>query len=213
MTFIFALRSITEQALLPQLAAALEQHPELTEREQMPQVWRAPDFVTASEPRAIDARTRRRALRYHILGVMMLFLGALLVIPELMRFREASSSLTVGMLALAWGVFTLVRRDRKTQPRERVETPPERLLHDLGGLGRDGAHAIFNENELALETPDGERMIFPYDGIAYALETDDLLFLTGASWVVTLQKRELSLGERPEFFDFLARKTLVIDCK
>lgn len=212
MTFIFALRSVTDKTLLPQFAAALEQHPELMERAQTPQVWRVVELPSAPPQRPQDARTRRRRLRYRTLGVMMLLLGALLVMPELIVW-EISGSLLVGVIAIAWGIFTLAERDRRVAERERPETPAQRLLHDLGGLGRDGAHAIFNENELALETPDGERMLFPYDGISYALETDDLLFLTGASWVVTLQKRELSMGEWPEFFDFLARKTLVIDCK
>ena len=139
---------------------------------------------------------------------MMLLLGALLILPELMRGREVSGSLLVGAIAVAWGIFTLIERDRRV--RVRPETPPERLLHDLGGRGRDGAHAIFLENELVLETSDGERMLFPYDGIVYALETDDLLFLTVGEWVVTLQKRELSLGGWTDFLDLLARKVPVI---
>lgn len=206
MTCVFALRSVTDKALLPQFAAALEQCPELAEREQTPRVWRAPDRLEISAPQATDARTRRRRVRYKTLGTMMLLLGALLIIPELMRAREVSNTLLVGVIAVAWGVFTLVDRDRKAQEREKPETPPERLLHDLGGLGRDGAHAIFNENELALETPDGERARFPYDGIAYALETKDLLILTDETRTLTLQKGEMSWGEWEEFHVFLEEK-------
>ena len=211
MTCIFALRSVTDKTLLPQLAAALERHPELAEREQVPPVWRAPERIAVSASQAPDARTRRRRLRYKTLGVMMLILGVLLIVPELFA-RERSGSLLVGAIAFAWGVFTLAERDRKVQERERPETPPERLLCDLGGMGRDGAHAIFGEDELALETPDGERVAFPYGGVEYALETRDLLLLTGEARVVTLQKSEMSWGEWPEFRDFLAEKVEIIQC-
>ena len=205
MTYIFALRPLTDEWLLPQLEAMLARRPELEERTQTPQVWRAVELPSAPPQRPQDARTRRRRLRYRTLGVMMLLLGALLVIPELVA-REISGSLIVGAIALAWGIFTLAERDRRVAERVHPETPAQRLLNDLGGLGRDGAHAIFNDDELALETPDGERVQFSYSDLESVLETRDLLLLSDESRALTLQKRELSWGEWAEFRDFLAEK-------
>ena len=206
MTYIFALRSVTDERLLPQLEAVFERCPELPAREQLPKAWRAVERVEPAPPRVTDSGIRRRRLRYRTLGVMLLLLGALLVVPEFLSAREISSSLVVGALALAWGSFVLIDRDRRTRKREKPETPAQRLLHELGGLGRAGAHAIFTGDALSVETPDGERVELGYAVFEMILETRDFLLLLDASRAVILQKNELSWGEWADFREFLAEK-------
>ncbi|MBQ9648656.1 MAG: YcxB family protein [Oscillospiraceae bacterium] len=207
MTYIFALCPVADEHMLTQLDAVLGRREELLEREQLPNVWRAIEKLEIAAPREAGGGMRRRRLRYRTLGAMLLLLGALLAIPELFELRELSVSLIVGVLAIVWGLFALVGQDRREAPKQKPpETAAQQLLHALGGVGRSGAYAIFSEDALAVETPDGERVEIGYAALEAVLETRDLLFLSDAAYAVTLQKRELSWGEWAEFRDFLVEK-------
>ena len=205
MTYIFALRSVTDKRLLPQLDAALAAYSELGAREPLPKVWRAVDGtgIGTSVSAAVLRRRRRRGV---VMGILLLIMGFFLFVPDFLAHQPLSGSMLVGMGAFLWGIIALLGRDRK--PKEAApETPAQQLLTELGGSGRKGAHAIFSEDALAVETPDGERAELGFAALDAVLETRDLLFLIGATCAVTLQKSELSWGEWPEFREFLAEKT------
>ena len=207
MTYIFALRPVTDERLLPQLDAVLEQRPELLEHGQLPKLWRAVDGldIQLSVP---EATLRRRRLRYRALGVLLLVMSFFLFVPDFLAHQPLSGSMLVGVGAFIWGIFALLGQAR--QPKKEVpETSAQRLLCDLGSPGRKGVHAIFSEDALAVETPDGDRDTIAYAAMERALETEELLVLADASRVVTLQKSELSWGEWEDFRAFLAEKVEV----
>ena len=195
MACVFALRPVTDERLLPQLAAALERREELYARALLPDLWQG-------APPPSETVLRRRGTRRRIWGLLLLVLGVLLFAPGLAAPRELPGQLAVGAVALGWGAWALFGEALRRKPDP--DAPARRLLEALGDPSRRGAHAIFTDAALVLETPDGAHAEMGYGTVACALETRDLLLLADGARLVILQKSELTWGEWAGFREFLA---------
>lgn len=216
--YVFDLKPTQDERLVPQLAAALDKCAELASRARLPGLWRLIDRIR-NVPRASEKTLRRRRVLYRVYGVIMLISGLILLIPGLMAPRELLEPLIVGALAATWGVYCIVHRvGREQQGRKRdeerrfkrYEKEARKLAEGLADSRRAGMHLRFTEKEMTVEGAQGERQTLPYSTFRYAAETRELLLLRGNTEGFTLQKRELTWGNFPEFRAFLAARGVMV---
>lgn len=208
MDYVFELEPVTDEALLPQLAAALRARSEFVGRKRYPRLWRGIDWIY-SRPRASEETLRRRQVSYRVWGVAMLALAVFVLVPALMPpfnlslFLAAMLSLLIALQNLKWS--RSVHHEPKPDPS--VEKAARQLLDGLAAQGRHGGHVTFANAGVELKPSSGESMTVPYDGMDCLMETADLVVLTDGKHIAVLRKAELAGGDVDGWRQFIVKKT------
>lgn len=208
--YLFELRPVRDERLLPQLAAALDKCGELSSRGRLPALWKLIDRMGGAQT-APEEVLRRRRTRRRIYGGVLTAAGLFLLIPALTAPRELTGPLLVGAFAVAWGLYSLLRRGGASgkggekRPLQRYEKEARQLLDGLAEAQRAGVYVRFTDKELTVEAA-GERKAVAYAAFACAAETRDLLLLRGEASGLVLQKRELAWGNWEAFRAFLSER-------
>lgn len=212
--YLFELRPTQNARLLPQLAAALDKCGELSARGRLPALWRLIDRLNAARE-VPEEVLRRRRMRYRIYGGVLTAAGVFLLVPALAAPRELTGPLLVGAFAVAWGLYSLLRRGGtsgksggtggRRRALRRCEKEAERLLDRLAEAQRAGMYVRFTDREMTVEAG-GERKTIAYAAFECAAETRELLLLRGKTSALVLQKRELAWGDWEAFRAFLTER-------
>ena len=208
--YLFELTPTRDEELLPQLAAALDKCAELTSRKRLSALWRFIDRMNDARNVPEELLRRRRARR-RIYGGILTVAGLLLLIPALTEPRELTGPLVVGAFAVAWGLYSLLRRGGSGKRRgkkdalKRYEKEARRLLDRLAEAPRAEMHIRFTDKEMTVEAA-GERRAVPYGVFECGAETRDLLLLHGKANALVLQRRELAWGDWEAFGAFLTER-------
>lgn len=207
---MFELRPARDERLLPQLVAALDKCGELSSRKRLPRLWRLIDRMRGAQA-APEEVLRRRRTRRRIYGGVLTAAGLFLLIPALTAPRELTGPLLVGAFAVAWGLYSLLRRGGAggksggKRALQRYETEARRLLDGLGEARRAGMHARFTDKGLSVEAA-GARKAIAYAAFECAAETRELLLLRAKASGFVLLKRELAWGDWEAFRAFLVER-------
>ena len=214
--YLFELRPARDERLLPQLAAALDKCEEMVSRKRVPGLWKRIDRLNGAQ-RAPEEVLRRRRTRRRIYGGVLIAAGIFLLIPALVPPRDLPGPLVVGALAVAWGLYSLLRRggtgradSGKQRSRRRYEKEARLLLDGLAEARRRGMHVRFTDREAVMEAA-GERKAVSYDAFECAAETRELLLLRGKTSGLVLQKRELAWGNWMAFRAFLIERGVPVE--
>ena len=207
MSFVFELKPARDERLLEQLTAALDKCAELSSRSRLPQLWKLIDRINAAPKLSGEALHKRRIWNRVFNGILVAA-GLFLLIPSLMAPRELTGPLIVSVLAVVWGVFSLLRRQGTPEqsgkrPSKRFEKDARELLKGLSEPQRAGVHMRFTEKEIVVEGRQDGRQTLSYDAFLCAAETRELLLLRGRESGFVLQKRELTWAAWPDFRAFL----------
>ena len=213
--YLFELAPVRDERLVPQLAAALDKCEEMVSRKRVPGLWKRIDRLNGAQ-RAPEEVLRRRRTRRRIYGGVLIAAGLFLLIPALVPPRDLPGPLVVGALAVAWGLYSLLRRGGtgKTggggqRSRRRYEKEARLLMERLAGAQRTGMYVRFTDKEVAVEAA-GERKTIAYGAFACAAETRELLLLRGEASGLVLQKRELTWGNWEAFRAFLTERGVTV---
>ena len=211
--YLFELKRVQNDRLLPQLAAALDKCVELSSRKRLPVLWRLTDRLGGAR-KVSEEVLRRRRIRRRIHGGILTATGLFLLIPALASPRETPGAVLVGALAVAWGLYSLLRRGGSGEgggrPLQRYENEARRLLEGLAEARRAGTHVRFTDKEMAVEAAEGERKAVSYSAFECAAETRELLLLRGKTSGLVLQKRELTWGNWEAFRAFLVKRGVLV---
>ncbi len=209
MDFVFALEPVTDEALLGQLAAALQARTELVSRVKYPKLWRMTDRL-GNAPRASAETIRRRRVRYRVYGAALLALGVLLLLPTalglgmpLVPALAGAASLFMALQAFRWssdkGLFQTPEAD--------FEKPARELLDGLAAQGRHGGRVTFAPAGIELKASSGETAGVDYRDVDYLFETADLIVFTDGKRIVVLRKAELSGGDLDGWRELVVKRT------
>jgi len=206
--FTFRFSPLDGDAFLPQISAALEKRTELVSRVQYPGMWKATDSLRAS----VKEPSRSRRIFRTVLSIFCLACGIFLFIPGLMEPQELRVPLFAGAIGIGAGIGGLWRNRKHKKPKKnRFDKSARLLLAQRAKLSNEQDYrAVFTDAGVTLSV-DGEgedsRKEIPYDGIAYMVETADLLFLYEGESVTVLQKKDLLEGSLEELAAFLSERT------
>ena len=209
--YLFELSPARDERLLPQLASALDKCAELSARKRLPALWKLVDRLRAGGEAPAEV-LRRRRIRRRVYGGVLTAAGLFLLIPALVPPRETPGALLVGAFAVAWGLYSLLRRggtgggNGGRPSLQRYEKEARRLMGHLAGAQRAELHLRFTDKALSVETAKGERKALPYEAFECAAETRELLLLHGKTGALVLQKQELTWGNWEAFRAFLIER-------
>ncbi len=105
-SFTFSLSPLDTEALLPQLAAALEKRVELHSRQRLPGLWQVTDKLSNAKRGSQPVANHRKRLR-QFLGLILWVLGLLMLAPGLIDPQELFIPLIAGACAFFLGQLTL----------------------------------------------------------------------------------------------------------
>ena len=185
MTYRFRTTSL-DSSLLPQIAAALEQHTQRLSREKYPKLWQTTDKLNQNHT---PAKTRS-----NFLSVVCLLLGLFLFIPGLMKPQELLMPLLAGAIGIGTGIGGLIRGSKKS-------SPFVRSAKKLSKLYVVGAEVFFTDSGMKL----ANEAEIPYQEISPLIETQDCLFFVFGERYLLLQKKDC-LGHITDFQTFISGK-------
>ena len=197
--FHFRLKPMDE-ALLPQVSAALEKRTELISRSQYPGLWQQTDRLNSKSQSSGPSKTRHR-----IFGIAFLVLGIAITVPSILVSRGMLLPLIIGILAIINGIVHLFR-GRDPGP-STFDKAAEQLLSLRAEVEADKYTAFFSPEGLVIASKEkGEDpQLISYDHIEYLIEAPELYLLTSDDRAILLQKSELT--EAPDDFrTFLSKK-------
>lgn len=195
MDFIFQISPYKDPAFVRQVSDALEKRTELRAREQHPGLWRVTDRLNGGKVPE-DIR-KKRHIRYRIYGVLLIVMGVILIVPGLMEPEKLLVPLIAGAVGLLAGLFTLWAGGIKSRQTRRFDQAAGKLLKEFEAPPLARVRFVREGMEI------GGKLAASYADFDFAAETKDLFLLTWRENVIVLQKKDLAVGDRAQFGDFL----------
>lgn len=206
MDYVFDLKPVEGEELLPQLSAVLQARTELVSRARNPRAWRTVDKL-GNGPRASAEQVRQRKARYRIFGAALFALGVFLLLPAATNRDAKLLPMLVGALSLFMSLQAFRWSSDKGLLKTDFAAPARQLLGDLAAPGRLGGRVTFAKAGVELKPSAGESIGVDYKDVDFLFETADLIVFTDGARIIVLRKAELAGGDVDGWRDFIVKKT------
>lgn len=213
MNFVFT-RAPLDEALLPQIAHALQTRIDSLSRLKYPGMWEQADRAAAKDtPEKKASREKAAAVRYRLWGIVFLALGIFLLVPGIMKPEKLTVPMIVGAIAVLMGLKRLFGRyvSAGEKMKQRYEASARQLLNRLNRAQESGEPTlVFDEEAMTMTTPNGSEETVPYTAMEYIIEEEDLILITFGTKVTVIRQTEITEGDITAFLPFLEEKTTVL---
>lgn len=195
MEFVFQISPYSDASLVRQVSAALEKRTELYSRAKCPGLWRITDRLNRG--RGARHISKGQRLRNRLYGIFLMGMGIILLVPGLMDPEGLTVPLIAGAVGLLAGLFTLWAGGIKSRQTRRFDQAAGKLLKGFEAPPLARVRFVREGMEI------GGKLAASYADFDFAAETKDLFLLTWREKVIVLQKKDLAVGDRAQFGDFL----------
>lgn len=205
--FLFRISNYDDPVLDTETPKLFHQRLEEHSRRTVPWMWKVTDRLNAYAANGPGRETRRT--RYHVYGVFLLALGALALIPGLMKPRTPAL-IGAGTLAIISGIleFCLARKRKPQAVPKACRKEAKELLSGRRAIDWSMVQMKVYFDEKGMTVSDGKKQeIVPYDKMTGIFETKHLWLLTyDGEKALLLQKKDLLEGTAKDFSYYLCHE-------
>ena len=198
MEFVFQISPHSDASLIRQVSAALEKRTELYSRARCPGLWRITDRLNRG--RGARPISKGQRLRYRLYGILLMGMGIILLVPGLMDPEGLTVPPLAGLTAFFLGLFTLGITGVESKRGRSFDQAAEKLLK--GFQAPPPARVRFTGEGMEI----AGKPAACYSDFDFVAEMENLFLLTWKEKVTILQKKDLAVGDCPQFSAFLQRQ-------